>query len=501
MIQFLSDKFRWILLASLAIVCISFIFWGSWTPRNDSSSQTIGKIRNHPISLQEFADDERATQIMYALRHGRLMDMQAYGNDFLFKQTWARLVALEAAKEAGMHVSDAEVIAFLKKNPLFQENNAYSPIRFQKFYQNVLAPAGISTSLFQDMVANELLIQQMLESISSTAVVQPSEVESSFKKLFGNTEMVKISFSTKALENTINPTPEEIQNFYSKHSEHYAVPEKRRVEYVEFNLAEKQRDLPDKDKTPLLTKLGQQAYDFTGQFAADHPKDFKTAATIARLPVIQTEYFDLNDPKLPDYLQTRLVLKTIFGLTRQKTISDYIMTSHGFVVFHLLDIKPEEATPLKDIEKQVREDVIRSEALQKLRLNAARVRTDIEMALRDGKTWDAIVKEMKLNVTNLPPFVLADTQNNSLSEDAAIRLLSQNLDEGDLSEFLQTRDGGMILYVKQRSEPPEEKRKELFDRVRRDVLEQRRTQLINQWLSAEIAKPGTVSPEDDVLKQ
>ena len=63
MISYLHDKMKGLLLVLLAVIAISFIFFGNWTPSGgfDPATGKMGKIGGQTLSLNDLIAAQRQT--------------------------------------------------------------------------------------------------------------------------------------------------------------------------------------------------------------------------------------------------------------------------------------------------------------------------------------------------------------------------------------------------------------------------------------------------------
>ncbi|MEY2852857.1 MAG: hypothetical protein RL549_1556, partial [Verrucomicrobiota bacterium] len=74
MITFLHDKLKGLLLILLAVIAISFIFFGNWTPSGgvDPAAGNMGKIGGRTLSLNDLIAAQRQTLLEVTLETGRI---------------------------------------------------------------------------------------------------------------------------------------------------------------------------------------------------------------------------------------------------------------------------------------------------------------------------------------------------------------------------------------------------------------------------------------------
>ena len=213
MITFLHDKLKGLLLLLLAIVGVSFIFFGNWTPQGgmDPASQVLGKVNGKSLNLNEFVAAQRQALLEITLQTGRIPSAEQ--NDFLNFQTWIRLLQVQAADRAQIDAQPAEIIEAIQKNPLFQKDNAYDPELFQRFNANFLSPQGFSGERFNQAVLDSIRTDTLLRALASTAFVLPEESEKRLQRLFGPVRAQVVRWNPSKITPP-EPKPEDLESFY-----------------------------------------------------------------------------------------------------------------------------------------------------------------------------------------------------------------------------------------------------------------------------------------------
>src|SRR5882757_5187282 len=98
MITFLSAKLRFLLLVLLAIVGISFVFFGSWTP-SGATNDFVGEINGNMIGKSQYAAAQTGTVLVYTLQTGQMVDVSGANFQAVMRQTFNRMLILGAANQ------------------------------------------------------------------------------------------------------------------------------------------------------------------------------------------------------------------------------------------------------------------------------------------------------------------------------------------------------------------------------------------------------------------
>ena len=165
MITYLHDKLKGLLLILLAVIAISFIFFGNWTPSGgiDPATGKMGRIGGQTLSLNDLIAAQRQTLLEVTLETGR---MPSDDDRFLAIQTWIRLLQNQAAADAGIDPQPAQLLASIRENPLFQKDKNYDPELFQRFSDNFLSPQGFTGERFNEAIFDEVRTRQLRRSLS-----------------------------------------------------------------------------------------------------------------------------------------------------------------------------------------------------------------------------------------------------------------------------------------------------------------------------------------------
>ena len=163
--------------------------------------------------MNEFVAAQRQALLEITLQSGRIPSAEQ--SEFLNFQTWIRLLQIQAADQAKIDAQPSQLIATIKKNPLFQKDQAYDPEIFQRFNANFLAPQGFSGERFNQAVLDSVRTDTLLRALASTAFVVPEEAEKKLQQLFGAVHAQVVRWDPSK---TTPPEPksEDLESFYKE---------------------------------------------------------------------------------------------------------------------------------------------------------------------------------------------------------------------------------------------------------------------------------------------
>ncbi len=78
------------------------------------------------------------------------------------------VILSEFAKEIGIEITDADVLTYINKSPIFQDNEKFSKIKYDAFIERI----GIKPSLFENEVRKDLYIVALMEKLDGITNIQ-----------------------------------------------------------------------------------------------------------------------------------------------------------------------------------------------------------------------------------------------------------------------------------------------------------------------------------------
>ena len=493
MITFLHDKLKSLLLILLGVVGISFIFFGNWTPHGgDPASTKIGTIGGKKITLNDFIAAQRLTLLDSTLQTGRIPSSEQ--GTFVSFQTWLRLLQLQAANSADLDTQPDQLVEAIKENPLFRKDGKYDPSLFQNFSSNFLSPQGYSGDRFNQAVADQVRIRRLLNSLASTAIVLPSEAESRLQHLFGSVEAQIIRWDAAKI-NPPEPSQAELESFHKANEAEFAIPPRRTVDVVEIPAAANTEE--------AKTKAGEVAFAFTSQFfnipEGKSRPDFTTTAAATKLSVRTLGPFTPKDNPFPGESDPRL-LSAAFSLTTADPVSDFIPSKNGYLVLHLREEKPGRNRPLAEVTPEVRARWQEQARLQLLAQQAKNFADRANASLASGQKWEEITKAFGVTPEKIPTFSPADEKPLPFTDADRIRPVVTQMEPNRVGGFSRTSNGGFLIYLAKRDPVPANVVSSTLPKISTQILNQRRGQIVRDWLTGAAALPGNELPKEVVYQ-
>ncbi|TAN37217.1 MAG: hypothetical protein EPN23_06380 [Verrucomicrobia bacterium] len=223
--------------AFLVIIVFSFVIWGTKMPgssRRDREERAEGLFNGKPVSPEEFRQAYFNSRLAVGLMTGRPPMPGAETEKALRKAAWQRIAEVYKAQELGLpRTTDAEVIATIQHQPIFQAEGRFDERRFATFVRNGLAELGVNEVQFEDYLREEMLLEKLRLVVASTLLIPPSDAQTTVASV---SDQFRVEYAVIAPDTNAGArvTIKEAQALYNRDPKTFTVPEKVRVQYVEF---------------------------------------------------------------------------------------------------------------------------------------------------------------------------------------------------------------------------------------------------------------------------
>ena len=141
-----------------------------------------------------------------------------------------RLALQQAAKDAGLAVSDQRVGEMLREVPDFQIDGRFSRDRFTQLVRNV----GYSPTEYQQQIKEDVVLQQLSNSFVATAFVTNKQLQQTTRLSQQKRDFYYLTVPLNTVINTIEVDDEQAQAYYQENLDNYQKPEEVSIEYIEI---------------------------------------------------------------------------------------------------------------------------------------------------------------------------------------------------------------------------------------------------------------------------
>jgi peptidyl-prolyl cis-trans isomerase D len=225
----------WAVKLIFAVIIAVFVFWGA-NSINTDPEQVLAKVngeaipRNDLIRLVnlELQNIRQNTPDMPALNETERENLAAR----IFRSMIVRVLLRQEAQRLGVAVSDTELSAYVSSLPLFQDAAG----KFDEgVYRRTLELMGMTPGIYEEMAAEDVLMEKMQSYIASASRIGAAEARRSFDFELERRKVEYLAFPHSAYTDAVLPGEAELITFYSENSSRWMTPARVSLEYVLFD--------------------------------------------------------------------------------------------------------------------------------------------------------------------------------------------------------------------------------------------------------------------------
>lgn len=233
--QFASHKIvRWVFVAFLVGV---FGLFGVETylqrPATGDAVATVGRSR---ISGLEFdnAMRQQADRLRAQFRgnfDASLMDNPEVRRSVLDQLVNERAVVV-GSERAGLAIPDKALAQRIADFPAFQVDGRFS----QERYDAIAKSQGLTRVGLDERLRESFTEEEFRNAITETAIVPKATLDSFIRLSEQTREVSVVNLTPDAYASKVKVTPEQVKSYYEGHAAEFTIPERARVEYLEYSM-------------------------------------------------------------------------------------------------------------------------------------------------------------------------------------------------------------------------------------------------------------------------
>jgi hypothetical protein len=526
----------WLWLIIVTLTIISFLYWGaSPAARYDHGhSGGYGTIYGHAVTREMYVQAQQQFRLYYWMRSGSFPEKsETFKRDDMERETYVRLMLTQKAKDLGVSVSEDAVVVAANEFLLSLGRNG-QPVPLEEVNKRILEPEGLTLTDLQNFLRSDLVIQQLVQTLGlSGSFVTPQEAGLLYDREHQEVAAQAVFFSVSNYLAQVAITPAAVADFYQKNQAGYREPDRVQVNYVAFEVtnyfsaAEQKIGRTNLDaqvetvfrqhgmeavpgaKTTEEAKLKirqallqqeaavetrQQANEFASELFAQEPVKADNLTTFAKTKKVtlhSTKPFDANSG--PEEITASAFTKEAFKLNAEMPFAGPVAVPSAnapetYYVIGLAAQLPSAIPPLEQIRARVTLDFEFYEAALLVQRAGTNFFATATGQMAAGKTFAQAAAAAGLAPTVLSPFSLSSSDVPEAGERAEIGQLKRaafTTAPGHVANFLQTQDGGFVLFVQ--SLQPVDQAKKTADQAQflNQVRRGRQNEAFNLWLESE----------------
>ncbi len=495
MMRLLRKHRQWLMIV-IAVLALPFVFYFVQKPDySQIGRDQAGQIYGHGIS---FIDVGRAGRLlslgldlgMEDFVRQMTLGVQKQDRDEFSRYFAGNLLILQhEADRLGIHPASAEIVNFVRNLPVFRGPSGFDAKKYEEFAANALAPNGFTEAQIEELVSADLCFQRIKELLAAGVAIPQAQVKSDFEDFYGRNFVSLIRLHASDMAKEVKVTDDEVQNYYDAHKVELKTEEKRKVDLAKFTLNDAEKKLTGRERVDVLQKLQDRASDFT-QALTQKGADFRQLAAKFQASVEETGEFTASSPD-PKLKGNPKLSAAAFQLAEQQSNSDIIEEENGYYVLHLAGIAEARPLTLAEAKPKIVDTLKADRERQLIVSKGMKAAHDLREGLKAGEPLSFAMEQVNVKGEKMEPFIVADNSDAKTAAEKAkneppemneIKNVTAQLQAGEVSDFLSTPDGGMIIYLEKR-EPPDKatyaQNKAEFDQK---YLRNKRQIVFYEWL-------------------
>ena len=531
MIGTIRKHSAWLWVLIIAATIISFVWWGTTpaTHGRTGSSAGFGMIYGREVTREDYIAAKSEFYIYYWIRNGewpsRSKDMTEAEIE---RETYWRILLSRKAAELGIHVGDAEVQR-AAENLMLSIGRNKQVIPIAEFVDKVLVPEGLNAADLKRALTGNIAIQQLvnLKGMSGD-LITPQESSAAYDRQQQNFSALAVFFPATNFTAQVVATPAAIGQFYTNYQAYYREPDQVQISYVYFGISnylaqskaewaktnldqyvnsyysQRAADFADA-KTPEEAKTRirellirqraamdakQQATEFASPLFAMDPPKAENLAVVAKQKglVVQTTAPFTAQSGPYEFSATPTFTKIAFELNSDTPYAGPVEGQDGYYVIALARQIPSYIPSFEQISGRVRTDFTIQQSLALAQRAGTNFYIQSSVQLATGGSFEQAAATAGYVAQALPPFSLSTQDLPEIGGQNELNALKQTAfatPAGHVSNFVPTRSGGFILYVKSLLPVDAAKKATDMPEFVAQLRRERISEAFNVWLQGE----------------
>ncbi len=496
----------WILwgIIILFVLALAADFGASSGGRGNMTS--VAQVGGESVSQQEFQRAYKNMTNFYRQIYGDQLtpevEKQMYRQ--ALSQTVVQKILLAEARRQGLRVTDAELRDRILSIPNFKDEQG----RFigEEIYKQTLAANQISVADFETELRDEVLMKKLNDALAANLYVSEDEIQQAYRNQVERAKIRYVQLPRINFSLQVAAPQNEVEAFFQAHKAEFKLPEQRDVAYLLASTAQLTSQVnpgePDLrayyeahkaeytqeeqvQARHVLVMVNDQRNDAQAQGRALEAK--KKLDGGADFAAVVKEYSDDTASKdkggdLGYFGRNRMVKEfedAAFGAQPGKLVGP-VKSSFGYHLVEVTGKRPGGTQPFELVKDQIRARFT-AERIGQLAETRAK-----ELATRLAANKPANAEALKTLAAQNPGVTFGEAKVGAADPvpglGTTLNATAFSLKKGDVSPAVQVPQGWAVLYVKDIVAPHAPELKEVEQRVRTALVNQKMQQMTTQRL-------------------
>jgi peptidyl-prolyl cis-trans isomerase D len=218
----------------IGLIIVPFALFGIDSMFGGSGQLNVATVNGDDIAAAELdqavdLERRRRMNVMGENFDPSLLDEKLLRGPAL-QQLISQRLLLQAAEQSAIGISDTALDQAIIAMPQFQQDQQFSV----DLYQNVLRSNGYSTAYFKQLMAKDLLINQLNSGIASTDFITSSELQDVAKIIGQQRSFRYLLMPSSQLASEIVINDADVQQYYDDNIASFQTEEQLQLDYIEL---------------------------------------------------------------------------------------------------------------------------------------------------------------------------------------------------------------------------------------------------------------------------
>ena len=555
------QKWLWLFISAAVIISFVWYFnpnqqMGAGDVLADDG--VVGTMYGDPISRSDYSAAYREAMIQYLFSYGEWPSQSQMARQLglsIEREARNRLLLLRKLEDYKIEVSDKATADWIRSAFEDRETGTFR----KEVYDNLLTqlPAqGLRQSDFENYARHQVGIQHLAALAGAPGkMITPQEAAYQYRQEKQKRDAKVVLLNTSNYLAAVEMTPEALGQFYTNRSSAYREPEKVVLSYVEFpitnylaaadqkmaaetNLNQRIEMLyaqrganfytdennqvmtPEAAKEQIRNEVRRELAQLEARRAAGNlglkleeavtqnppqpgnpnpAENLEKVAAAAGLEVKTTRPFSQFEG--PGFKVPAQFGRLAFALSPEEpVVLEPIVGEDAAYLISFKERIPSRVQPLDEIRARVTTDFTRSESYRLARAAGTNLVSHIRQAMENGVTFESAASEAGFQPTDLEPFAQDARLIPGLPPQADAATVARTAFEtapGTVSDFVTTRDGGIIVYVEDIIPVNEEELQRELPAYLAQLRRTSATQAFDDWFRTEMQKAQLRLADDE----